>query len=205
MNPATTQKETTALMGAVTAPATHDLMNVLAIIGEHAGLLSDLLRFSKEAPLSESQLTKGLTAIEAQVARGRTLLSLLNRLAHATDGLLTHEEPVPCDTGAALEEMVSLTQRRFHARLENPVPDHTITCDPMSLRLLLYRLVELTTHPTQAEETPITSRYRDKALLITFHGHHAVAVPQPLVTLSESLNTHLSCAHHDLILTIPAS
>lgn len=196
----TPDQETTALMGAVTAPTTHDLMNVLAIIGEHAGLLADLLHLGGTGALSAEQLGRGIAAIEAQVARGRTLLAHLNRLAHAPD-----PNPAPQEIGAVTAELVALTQRRFHGRLTAPPAGHIVPCDPMRLRLLIFRLLEAASHPTQTEETPVTVALSGPALHITIGGHHPPAHPDALAALAAELGATLSCHHHTLDLSFPAT
>ncbi|SCY79729.1 hypothetical protein [Desulfoluna spongiiphila] len=198
MSPQTPDQETTALMGAVTAPATHDLMNVLAIINEHAGLLSDLLHFKGNGDLSPEQLGKSIAAIETQVARGRGLLSHLNRLAHAPDpGPLG-----PTDAGIALEEIVALTQRHFHGRITAPVPSVSMPCEPVKLRLLLFRLLEAASHPAQAQETPVTPELTGATFSITFQGHGPVDLSEPLCSLAQGLGGTLTCHHHSLCLTL---
>ena len=194
-----TEKEATALMGAITAPATHDLMNVLAIIGEHAGLLTDLMLLKKEA-LSSEDLTKGLSAIEAQVLRGRALLSQLNRLAHAPDN---RTPEALCDVGAVLDELVQLTFRQFHMRLEPPILPHPIACDPMALRLLIHRLLGDTSHPTQAEETPLTMEHQGPLLTITAHRNTPAEISDALSALAENIGASLVSRGNTLTLTLP--
>ena len=199
MSPNTPDQETTALMGAVTAPATHDLMNVLAIINEHAGLLSDLLHLGGSGALTPEQLGKSIAAIETQVARGRGLLSHLNRLAHAPDP----GPSGPTDAGIALEEMVALTQRRFRGRLTAPAPSAPVPCEPVTLRLLLFRLLETASHPAQAREIPVTPDLTGDSFAITFQGHGPLDLPDTLGSLAQGLGGTLTCHHHTLCLTLP--
>ena len=193
------EQETTALMGAITAPATHDLMNVLAIIGEHAGLLTDLMFLKKEA-ISGEDLARGLSAIESQVLRGRALLSQLNRLAHAPDN---RTSKTLCDVGAVLDELVQLTFRQFHMRLEPPILVHLIACDPMALRLLIHRILRDTSHPTQAEETPLTMKHQGQLLTITVHRNTPVKINNALSALAENIGASLVAQGNTLTLTLP--
>ncbi|WP_300667529.1 hypothetical protein [Desulfoluna sp.] len=185
---------TTALMGSVTAPATHDLMNVLAIINEHAGLLSDLLQFGGPEALTPEHLEKGIAAIATQVTRGRTLLTHLNRLAHAPD-----PNPSPVDVGLVTEEIVALTQRRFHARLAAPASSGIVTCDPVRVRLLIFRLLEAACHPTQQEETLVTVTSQGATLDITLEGHRPLEHPDPL---AEEIGALLTSHHHTHTLSL---
>ena len=194
----TPDQETTALMGAVTAPATHDLMNVLAIINEHAGLLSDLLHLKGSGALPPEQLEKSIAAVEAQVARGRELLSHLNSLAHAPDP----GPGGPADAGAALEEVVCLTRRRLHGRLTAPAPSATVQADPMKLRLLIFRLLEAASHPEQARATDITPTLGESTLALTFQGHDAMELPGAVSALAQDLDGSLFRTHNTLCLTL---
>lgn len=195
MTPATPTREATALMGDTTASATHDLMNVLAIINEHAGLLSDLLHLGGTP--SPEHLEKSIAAIGTQVARGRTLLTHLNRFAHAPDQTVG-----TADVGIAIEEIVTLTQRRFHGRLVAPPPAFAVTCDPVRLRLLIYEILGATCHPTLEEETPVTFHPQGETLAVTFQGHRPLDLPGTLVPLAEQIGAALTGTHHTLSLTL---
>ncbi len=75
-----------AFIGKITAAATHEIRNVLAIIKESAGLVEDLLYVSTQGgSLDRERVLKALGRIEAQVARGAEISTQLNRVAHATD------------------------------------------------------------------------------------------------------------------------
>lgn len=102
-----------AFVGRITAGATHELRNVLAIVKESAGLLEDLLDLgARRGELDVARLRQAVTRIDAQVARGAELLGALNRLAHAMDRT---EEGV--DLGRHVEQM-ALLARRFVRRGE---------------------------------------------------------------------------------------
>lgn len=195
MTPATPTRETAALMGDTTASASHDLMNVLAIINEHAGLLSDLLHLGGTP--SPEHLEKSIAAIGAQVARGRTLLTHLNRFAHAPDQAVRTD-----DVGIAVEEIVTLTQRRFHGRLVAAPPAFAVTCDPVRLRLLIYGILGATCHPTLEEETPVTFHHQGATLAVTFQGHRPLDLPGPLGPLAKEIGATLTGAHHTLTLSL---
>lgn len=75
-----------AFIGKITAGATHEIRNVLAIIKESAGLVEDLLHQpTTRGPLDRERVLKALGRIEAQVARGAEIATHLNRVAHAPD------------------------------------------------------------------------------------------------------------------------
>ncbi|SMC94706.1 hypothetical protein SAMN02746065_11685 [Desulfocicer vacuolatum DSM 3385] len=75
------------LLGKLTASATHEFQNVLAIIKESAGLMEDVLAFTpmEDAEVLEQRLGMPLSTIKKQVARGVDLVSCLNGFAHSTD------------------------------------------------------------------------------------------------------------------------
>ncbi len=75
-----------AFIGKVTAAATHELRNALAIIKESAGLVDDLVRMSStQGPPDRERIFKALGRIDAQVGRGAQIVTNLNRVAHAPD------------------------------------------------------------------------------------------------------------------------
>jgi len=74
-----------AFFGRITAGATHELKNVLAIINESSGLMQDLMALSKESPAYHDRFTKALKSIKGQVQRGQSLIARLNQFAHTPD------------------------------------------------------------------------------------------------------------------------
>jgi len=102
-----------AFVGRITAGATHELRNVLAIVKESAGLLEDLLELgARRGELDVARLRQAASRIDAQVARGAELLGALNRFAHAMD-----EAEADVDLGRCVEQNALLT-RRFVRRRE---------------------------------------------------------------------------------------
>lgn len=73
-----------AFVEQIAAGATHELRNVLAIVKEAAGLIDDLLQAAKEpGKLDRSKIEWATGRIRAQVDRGTSLVSALNRFAHS--------------------------------------------------------------------------------------------------------------------------
>ncbi len=97
-----------AFVARLTAGATHELRNVLAIVKESGGLVQDLLAIGASA---DGRADAALGRIEAQVARGAELLTSLNRLAHGLD-----EAEVAVDLGEAVEHAVVLCRRYARQR-----------------------------------------------------------------------------------------
>jgi hypothetical protein len=96
-----------AFLAAMTASATHEVRNVLAIIKESAGLVEDLTQvYSTRGSLDPDKVRRALDRIRIQVRRGADLLTQLNRLAHTLDQDLS-----PVELGQEVEQLVLLSQR----------------------------------------------------------------------------------------------
>jgi C4-dicarboxylate-specific signal transduction histidine kinase len=76
--------------GRMSASATHEIKNTLAIINENAGLLEDLtLMAEKGHPLATERIKDISQRVARQVQRADLILKKLNRLSHSVD--LTRE------------------------------------------------------------------------------------------------------------------
>jgi signal transduction histidine kinase len=96
-----------AFLAAMTASATHEVRNVLAIIKESAGLIQDLAELSNtRGSLDQDKVRRAVDRIEAQVRRGADILTNLNRLAHTLD-----ESTSTVDLTEEVEQLVFLSQR----------------------------------------------------------------------------------------------
>ena len=132
------------LFGTLTASATHEFQNVLAIIRESAGLMEDILAIT---PMEESaalgeRLGAPFATIQKQVKRGVELVSALNGFAHTADAPVQQ-----VDMGALLERLLLLTHRRAAgAGVEIafiPADDSLVLpCDPVQLQVCLYHAME---------------------------------------------------------------
>ncbi len=75
-----------AFFGKIAAGVTHELRNVLAVINESSGLMSDLLAMAKDIPFpNRDRFLRSLSRIEAQVLRGVEITGEFNRFAHSVD------------------------------------------------------------------------------------------------------------------------
>jgi hypothetical protein len=100
-------------IGKVTASATHEIRNVLAIVKESAGLISDLVHASGTgggAPHAD-RLLKAAGRIDAQVARGADIVTHLNRFAHSMD-----EDVRRVDLDEEVHQVAFLSQRLARAK-----------------------------------------------------------------------------------------
>jgi len=95
-----------AFFGRITAGATHELKNVLAIINESSGLIQDLVALSAAATPYRDKFQKAFTGIKNQVQRGEQLLTRLNRFAHAPDAAVQ-----TIDIAETAAQLIALAQR----------------------------------------------------------------------------------------------
>lgn len=132
-----------AFMGKITAGATHELKNVLAIIKESAGLLEDLIEISKEQFPMREKFLNVLGKISDQVARGVEISSRLNLFAHAPDNL-----EASVDLNDVVDQVAFLSKRFARARKitlsvvrhERPI---LVTTDPLKLQMLVFDCLSL--------------------------------------------------------------
>jgi len=96
-----------AFLAAMTASATHEVRNVLAIIKESAGLVDDLVQVHGErGDLDPEKVRRALERIGLQVRRGADLLTHLNRLAHTLD-----QDRSTVEMSQEVEQLAFLSQR----------------------------------------------------------------------------------------------
>jgi signal transduction histidine kinase len=78
--------ESLAFFGSVNASISHELKNIMAIISETAGLLSDLSEMAKGGTAIEPDvLTSSTDSIIEEVQRGFTTIRQMNRFSHSVD------------------------------------------------------------------------------------------------------------------------
>ena len=99
--------------GAMTATATHDLKNVIAIINENAGLLEDLTLMAQKSgnALSPDRVATVAKRIRDQVKRGDEMIKTLNRFAHRVD--TPQEQALACDLAEAVDKTLELAGRKI--------------------------------------------------------------------------------------------
>ena len=133
-----------AFLARVTAGATHEIRNVLAIVKESAGLVGDLV--SAGGPGRDPDPSKvdwALDRIRLQVARGAELSTALNRVMHGLD-----EPEGPVELGPAVEHAVLLARRfaRQHECEIEHVPGSggspIVVCNGLDLSMALVWLME---------------------------------------------------------------
>ncbi len=133
-----------AFFGRIGADVSHELRNVLSIVGEHAGLLDDLLAMAtRRKPLDAERVKKIASSITRQVQNGTGILDRLSTFAHAA------EHPnVSFDLTALTGNMSSLAQRRVTlagCRLDANLPREAIPVrgNPFSVQHALFAALML--------------------------------------------------------------
>jgi C4-dicarboxylate-specific signal transduction histidine kinase len=132
-----------AFLAAMTASATHEVRNVLAIIKESAGLIEDMVHvYGKKGTLDREKVYRAVDRIDVQVKRGADLLTNLNRLSHTLDS-----EEARVDLGHEVEQAVFLSQRFARKKGHRVVaaPSDTsqmVTVHPLHLHMALFSAME---------------------------------------------------------------
>jgi len=133
-----------AFLATMTASATHEVRNVLAIIKESAGLIEDILQAK---PLGGEAVTerilRSVHRIDVQVKRGADLLSNLNRLSHSLD-----VEVASVDLHDAIELGVFLSQRFARKKglsIVGPKGETgaRTTIHPLHLQMVIFSAIEM--------------------------------------------------------------
>jgi hypothetical protein len=127
----------------MTAGATHEIKNILAIIKESSGLLQDIVRLGKGdvVPKAE-QIEKVASRIRAQVVRGNEQLSSLNWLSHSVS-----DRSSSAEINEMSSEIVNLMQRfarlkRVELEFQATDRDVTIHTDVAGLLVVLVACIE---------------------------------------------------------------
>ncbi|MBN1591215.1 MAG: HAMP domain-containing histidine kinase [Pirellulales bacterium] len=101
-----------AFFGRIGADISHEMRNVLSVIGEYAGLLDDLLVLAETGrPLDHARLKTLTKNLAAQVKKGTETTERFNRFSHTAE-----EQTASFDLIAVVEDVAALVQR--HVRLE---------------------------------------------------------------------------------------
>ena len=138
------REEDLAFFGRIGADVSHDMRNVLSIIGEYAGLLDDLLGLSENGrPLDYAKL-RGISAnISRQVREGTELMGRFSRFAHAAD-----EPTASFDLTELTRNVAALARRHVTlagCTLEVELPDGAIpvSANPFRLQHAVFSVIQL--------------------------------------------------------------
>jgi C4-dicarboxylate-specific signal transduction histidine kinase len=179
----TSENREAAFIASVTAGTTHEIRNVLAIVKESAGLIEDLVRsFGRQGPQHEDKITRAVSRIDAQIGRGATLLSNLNRFAHSLDHA---RDEVDCDQ--EVQQVASLCQfraRRKRQTFRIEARDRSLTAfvSPFRLQMALFTAVDCCLEQLPEGSTVrITTDRRQDRPVVEFAGEEIgkTALPAP--------------------------
>jgi C4-dicarboxylate-specific signal transduction histidine kinase len=146
--------EELAFFARMGAAVSHDMRNVLAIIGEYAGLIDDLLGMAKRKKLSDPDKIKEVTGnIARQVGKGTEVMERFSRFAHAAD-----ERTASFDLASLVGNLAALARRRVDqagCRLQTDVPDRPVPAhgNPFRLQYALFCALRLVLDcPTRSDD-----------------------------------------------------
>jgi C4-dicarboxylate-specific signal transduction histidine kinase len=131
-----------AFFGQITASVTHELNNIMAVINEITGLLSDIINDSNPEQLpSYEDLIKIQQKLTIQIERGRSVIKHLNSFAHGAD-----EPSKTFDLNAVIENLVNLSRRLAYLKkieLQSAVSSEPIilVASPFRLQLALFTVI----------------------------------------------------------------
>ena len=119
------REEDLAFLGAIGAHVSHDMRNVLSVVGQYAGLLDDLLGLAERGKaLDQAKLRKLAGNIAEQVDKGTLTMERFSQFAHAAG-----ERTASFDVTAVTGNTAALAQRHaalLRCRLETDLPGEEI-------------------------------------------------------------------------------
>jgi len=137
-------------IGRALAAQSHELKNVLAIVGESAGLMEDLLELAQAQGYSLPETVapafeRSMRSITAQVSRGHRLCTDLNIMAHMSDWRENGALPLVDlgEVGALAVRYMERPARQSEVTLEPcDASGHKTAADPLALLTALMALLE---------------------------------------------------------------
>jgi len=194
-----TAKKGFLFSGEMTASATHEIKNSLAVIKENAGLLEDLAHMAEKGRplLPEKVITLG-QRISKHVDQANKTITNINKLAHSTDRFESSVNVVEI-----LEFLQTMTSRLTINRgvrlaLSSPGKDLVLTTSPFLLKQLVWQCICLLMEEMyDSKEVQINIAGGDKSVILLFKG---VAVSKEAFDLfvSKEANALRSPINYDI-------
>ncbi|WDP86798.1 MAG: HAMP domain-containing histidine kinase [Desulfobacter sp.] len=130
--------ESLAFFGRVNASISHELKNIMAIISETAGLLSDLSEMARKGGTIElDMLTDSTQSIVEEIQRGFTTIRQMNRFSHSIDTpIVSIDLREILDLVARLSEYLAFAGKMNISPVEGDAP-MVKTC-PFILQAIIY-------------------------------------------------------------------
>jgi len=162
--------------GTVTASISHEIKNVLAVVNENGGLLSDLARMSKKGKKIEPERLEkiGDTLLRA-AKRADRIVKNLNRFAHTIDTRITQVDlREVVDFAATLFERFA-SMKGVTLLPEGPPDPLVVTTHPFFLKKLLWQCVEAVLQsPEKVEAVRIIAEKNNAGACIRLTGFDAL-------------------------------
>jgi signal transduction histidine kinase len=209
------RQEDLAFFGRIGADVSHELRNVLSIVGEHAGLLDDLLAMAtRRKPLDAERVNKIAASIVRQVHKGTGILDRFSTFAHAAV-----EPSALFDLTALTENLASLALRRVTlagGKLDTNLPQEPILIrgNPFQVQHALFTAVALILESVESGTTitiNLVAQASQAEITVTRQTGDDDELPDrldPLTTLVGNLGGSVEASSTDgtatLTMTIPA-
>ncbi len=128
-----------AFFGRVNASISHELKNIMAIISETAGLLSDLSDLATSGtPIDPDMLKSSAGSIMEEIQRGFTTIRQMNRFSHSVDNPVADIDLMEIlDLVCHLSNYLSFTGRTHLLPWDGPAPKAQTS--PFALQAIIYR------------------------------------------------------------------
>lgn len=187
-------REELQFFGRICASVSHDIKNVLAVVNEGAGLLSDLsLMAEKGTPLDPARLRSVSESIQAQIRRGDGIIKDMNTFAHSVD------EPVGnVSLADVISLVVSLATRLARAKsvsLElGECGEAVVRTDIYGLEYLLHAMITHALSRTEGGTLAFSCRMEDGSAVAVLSGaglDTAAEIPADVARVAEKLGMTL--------------
>lgn len=168
--------------GRITASISHELNNVISIINEYSGLLSDLMFAVEQGkPLDENKIRKIAQNISDQIKRQRDIIKHLNKFAHLVDVPTTQ-----FNLNELVNDITRLTQRFASLKKVNlvsslPDDDLILTNNPFSLQHIIFLCFDLALELSDPNDN-ISIQFQNK------ESHVIIEIILPLVAQETMTN-----------------
>jgi signal transduction histidine kinase len=188
--------------GKVNASISHELKNILAVISEASGLLSDLVELAEKGKSVQMEMFKTCSQdIEEEIRRGFETVKTMNAFSHSVDKSITR---VP------LIELINLTVSisqylSYASKVKIRVMDHTdpvISTSPFRLQHLIYNALDYAFKIAGPDgEIQISvNRLKNDDIQIAFSpvGEHGDASfpEEEITTISNSIKAKVQTINH---------
>lgn len=153
-----------AFFGAITASLSHEINNVLAIVGELSGLLGDLTHGAAAGrPLDPERLLSISGRVTDQVERGKRLVKRLNRFAHTVD------QPITALSVNETMELITTLCQRFaglnKATLETEFPNDELVIESSAFGVMqaVHLCIDLALNTGEENANTVTAGFNKAA------------------------------------------